>query len=123
MSRTWSLMWSITPAVWRVGEDGGVDLAAALGADVDRYLRELVARARSVLGEELRGVCLMGSAAPGAYRPGRSDLDVAIVLDRPVPVARREAVVAALEHEALPCPARGLELVTYDDAGLASRDG
>jgi hypothetical protein len=109
--------------VWRVGEDGGVDLEADLGADVDGYLRELVARARGVLGDDLRGVCLMGSAAVGAYRPGRSDLDVAIVLDRPVPVVRREAVVAAVEHEALPCPARGLELVTYDRAGLARPDG
>jgi hypothetical protein len=116
-------MWSITLAVCRVGEDGDVDLGADLGADVDRYLRELVARARGVLPDDLRGVCLMGSAAAGCYRPGRSDLDVAIVLDRPVPVDRREAVVAALDHDALPCPARGLELVVYDAAGLASPDG
>jgi hypothetical protein len=38
-------------------------------------------------------------------------------------VARREAIVAALDHDALPCPARGLELVVYDAAGLASPDG
>jgi hypothetical protein len=116
------LRWSITLAVSRVGEDGDVE-PASLGADVDRYLRELVTRARGELAGELRGVCLMGSAAAGAYRAGRSDLDVAIVLDRAVPVARREAVVAALDHEALPCPARGLELVVYDRAGLASPGG
>lgn len=100
-----------------------MDLEADLGDDVAGYLRELVARAGGVFGDELHGVFLMGSAAAGAYQPGRSDLDVAIVLERPVPVARRAAVVAALEHEALPCPARGLELVTYDRAGLASPEG
>jgi hypothetical protein len=66
-----------------------------------------------VLGEELVGIYLMGSAALGGYAHGRSDVDVAAVvrgpLDRPV----KDAVVAALRHEALPCPARGLELVVY----------
>jgi Nucleotidyltransferase domain len=111
------------PAVWRVGEDGAVDLEAHIGATVAGYLDELVARAADVLGDELRGVCLMGSAALGDYRPGRSDLDVAIVVERPLPVAARTALVAALEHEALPCPARGLELVTYDGAALADPSG
>jgi hypothetical protein len=110
-------------AVSRVGEHGGVDLEADLGAPVAGYLDELVARAGGVLGDELHGVCLMGSAALGDYRPGRSDLDVAVAVERPLPVAVRAAVVAALDHEALPCPARGLELVTYDRAGLADPVG
>jgi hypothetical protein len=110
-------------AVSRVGEDGDVDLEGDLGTEVAGYLHELVARAGGVLGDELCGVCLMGSAALGDYRPGRSDLDVAIVVEHPLPVTAREAVVAALEHEALPCPARGLELVTYDRAALAAPGG
>ena len=45
--------------------------------------------------------------------PGRSDVDVAVVATRPLPQALKEQLVAALRHEALPCPARGLELVVY----------
>lgn len=43
---------------------------------------------------------------------GRSDVDVAVVA-RPLSQALKEELVAALRHEALPCPARGLELVVY----------
>lgn len=59
------------------------------------------------------GVYVGGSYALGDYRQGRSDLDVAAVTRETVPVATREAVVAALRHESLPCPARGLEFVLY----------
>lgn len=100
-----------------------MDLESAIGAAPAAYVAEIVARARDVLGGDLRGVCLMGSAALGDYRPGRSDIDVAVVADRPLPLVAREALVGALEHDALPCPARGLELVTYDPAGLAHPAG
>jgi hypothetical protein len=40
------------------------------------------------------GVYVVGSTALGAYRPGRSDLDVVTVLDRPVPVGRLRALHA-----------------------------
>jgi nucleotidyltransferase-like protein/aminoglycoside adenylyltransferase-like protein len=100
-----------------------MDLESAIGAAPAAYVAEIVARARDVLGGDLRGVCLMGSAALGDYRPGRSDIDVAVVAERPLPLVAREALVGALEHDALPCPARGLELVTYDPAGLADPGG
>jgi Domain of unknown function (DUF4111)/Nucleotidyltransferase domain len=59
----------------------------------------------------MRGVVLIGSAALGDYVPGVSDLDVAVVSDGPL--ADPAAVAAPLRHSALPCPARGLELVVY----------
>src|SRR5215213_8960016 len=43
------------------------------------YLDELVERARGLLGEDLVGVYLAGSAALGGYIHGRSDVDVAVV--------------------------------------------
>lgn len=100
-----------------------MDLEPTIGAAGAAYVAEIVARARDVLGGDLRAVCLMGSAALGDYRPGRSDLDVAVVAERPLPLVAREALVGALEHDALPCPARGLELVTYDPSGLADPRG
>jgi len=100
-----------------------VDLEPRIGAAPAAYVAEIVTRTRDVLGGDLLAVCLMGSAALGDYRPGRSDIDVAVVAGRPLPVVAREALVAALEHETLPCPARGLELVAYDPTGLADPSG
>jgi hypothetical protein len=77
------------------------------------YLDELVAWVRGLLGDELVGVYLAGSGALGGYVHGRSDVDVAVVVREPLERATKDELVAALRHEALPCPARGLELVVY----------
>jgi hypothetical protein len=66
-----------------------------------------------LLGDELVGVYLAGSGALGGYIHGRSDVDVAVVVRRPLDRAKKEELVASLRHEALRCPARGLELVVY----------
>ncbi len=68
---------------------------------------------QALLGDELVGVYLAGSGALGGYVHGRSDVDVAIVAREPVDRQTKEELVAALRHEAFPCPARGLELVVY----------
>jgi hypothetical protein len=78
-----------------------------------RYLTELTERARGLLGADLVGVYAAGSVGLGAYQPGRSDVDVALVSAGPLTGATKRALVAALRHESLPCPARGLELVGY----------
>ncbi|SCE93791.1 nucleotidyltransferase [Micromonospora mirobrigensis] len=91
-----------------------------MDTDVRRYLDHLVAAARAVLGDALTGAYAAGSVALDAYRPGRSDVDVALVSARPLADAEKSALVAALRHEALPCPARGLELVAYTAAAARS---
>ncbi|WP_309227262.1 nucleotidyltransferase domain-containing protein [Micromonospora thermarum] len=82
-------------------------------ADVRRYLTGLVAAGRAVLGDRLVGAYAAGSVGLGAYQPGRSDVDVALVSADALDAERKRALVARLRHEALPCPARGLELVVY----------
>ncbi len=77
------------------------------------YVGELVERLRGLLGSDLAGAYLIGSLALGGYQPGRSDIDVAAVSRRELERDEKEAVVAACRHEALPCPARKLELVVY----------
>ena len=84
-----------------------------LPAELAPYLGDLVARARAVLGERLVGVYAGGSVALGAYTHGSSDVDVSVVVRDTLERATKDALVAALRHEALPCPARGLELVVY----------
>jgi predicted nucleotidyltransferase len=80
---------------------------------VESYLAELTSRLHAVLAAELVGVYAGGSYALGEFEQGRSDLDVAVVARAPVSGDVAQEVVARLRHEALPCPARGLELVVY----------
>jgi len=82
------------------------------------YLAALVERVRSVLGPALTGVYAGGSFALGGYERPRSDLDVAVVVNSPLAREEKEALVRALRHEALPCPARGLELVVYTEEAV-----
>ena len=92
-------------------------------ADGDRpeaYLAELVERARGVLAANLVGAYAAGSVGLDAYQPGRSDIDVALVTAEPVADPTKRALVEVLRHEALPVPARGLELVVYTRAAAAS---
>ncbi|MBQ1072845.1 nucleotidyltransferase domain-containing protein [Micromonospora sp. C31] len=84
-----------------------------LDPPLHRYLADLVAAARDVLGGDLVGAYAAGSVGLGAYQPGRSDVDVALVCADALDLAHRQELVARLRHEALPCPARGLELVVY----------
>ena len=84
------------------------------------YLAELAHRLEASLGERLLGVSAIGSYALGAYRPGRSDLDVLVVVDRPLTVMDWDTVVDRCSHEALPCPARKLELVAYTRPQVAA---
>jgi len=78
-----------------------------------RYLANAGERLREILGPGTVGVYAGGSWALGDYLPGRSDLDVAVVVREPLSREVADAVVAQLRHESLPCPARRLELVVY----------
>jgi hypothetical protein len=81
--------------------------------ELDDYLAELTRRLGAVLGGDLLGVYAGGSYGLSAYEPGRSDIDVTVVAAGALSHAVKQAIVERLRHEALPCPARGLELVVY----------
>lgn len=91
-----------------------------MDSDLQRYLEDLVTTARDVLGADLVGAYAAGSVGLGAYQPDRSDVDVALLSAGPLTDTAKRTLVARLRHEALPCPARGLELVVYDRAVAAS---
>lgn len=91
------------------------------GADPQRlYLDELAARLADSLGERLMSVLSIGSYALGAFDPKSSDLDVIVVVDRPLTVSDWDAVVDSCSHESLPVPARKLELVAYTRPQVAA---
>jgi streptomycin 3"-adenylyltransferase len=76
----------------------------------EAYAQAVASAAGSVLGSRLVGVYLHGSAVLGGFDARRSDVDVLVVSDGPVPAAQRTATAGALGQQRLPCPARGLEL-------------
>ncbi len=88
---------------------------AALAA----YLEELVRVVRTALGKEVVAVALIGGAGAGAFEPGASDVDVAVVIERALPAEPLLLLAAELSHRRRPVPARRLELVVYTRAGLA----
>jgi Domain of unknown function (DUF4111)/Nucleotidyltransferase domain len=85
------------------------------------YHEQVVERLRAILDPDLLGVYAGGSYALGGYDSGRSDLDVAVVCRRPLCEGDKVELIDALRHEALPCPARGLELVVYTEG--VTREG
>lgn len=91
-----------------------------MASQLESYLAELSEGARVILRTSLVGVYAGGSYALGAYEQGRSDVDVAIVVESPLSNETKQALVGALRHENLRCPARGLELVVYDRAAAGS---
>lgn len=94
-----------------------------LGRPIEAYLADLVARVDAHLGTRLVGVWLFGSAALGDFDARRSDLDIQAVSSVEIPASERAQLAAALSHEALPCPARGLEFVLYAQEHLRAERG
>jgi hypothetical protein len=88
--------------------------------EVERYLRAVVETARAVLGRDFVGAYAAGSLALDAFQPGRSDVDVALLCRDSLRDAVKRQLVERLRHRALPCPARGLELVVYTTAAARS---
>ena len=85
---------------------------------VEQYLDALAGAVAAAAAGNLVGVYVHGSLALGGFDPRRSDVDVLVVVENELPWAHRSALADALGEEALPCPARGLELsvVTRESA-------
>lgn len=90
-----------------------------MDSDLAGYLEELLRVVRTALGNEVVAVSLVGGAGAGAFEPGASDVDVAVVIERPVAPETLLELAAGLSHRRRPVPARRLELVVYTRAGLA----
>jgi predicted nucleotidyltransferase len=78
-------------------------------AQLETYLAHLVDAIEGVV--PVADAFVVGSALVGGFDPATSDLDVVVVVERPLEEKEREAVVSEL-HE-LPQPFRKLELVVY----------
>jgi hypothetical protein len=82
-------------------------------AATDAYLEQLIDRIGAVVGDGLVGAYLVNSGARDDYLPGRSDLDVAVIVTDVLDAASKHRLADRLRHRSLPCPAPRLELVVY----------
>jgi hypothetical protein len=89
-----------------------------LPPEVATYLRRVLGTIEGLLPEELVGVYLLGSLAMGGYVAGRSDIDVAVVVDGDGLRSRMQRLAELIAHPTLPCPAPKLELVVYPRSSL-----
>jgi streptomycin 3"-adenylyltransferase len=83
---------------------------AVVEPEARNYASAVAAVAGTVLGSQLTGAYLHGSAVLGGFDVRRSDVDLLLVCDRRLAARDRTALVSALTNEALSCPATGLEL-------------
>ncbi len=81
-----------------------------MSESIEQYLHQLGRIIHLLLGDNLVGTYLHGSAVLGGFNPARSDLDVLVVVDDPVAADTRRAFVERVSESTLPCPAAGLEL-------------
>ena len=78
--------------------------------DMDYVIESFVSHSRQILGENLVGVYLHGSAVMGCFNPAKSDLDLIVVIDKPMNNETKLAymdMVVALNADA---PAKGIEM-------------
>ncbi|MEO6511818.1 MAG: aminoglycoside adenylyltransferase domain-containing protein [Nocardioides sp.] len=85
-----------------------------------RYLGALTAEVADVVGAGLVGAYPHGSLMLGGYRPLRSDIDVVVVVEGALSPDEQSEIAARLAHDALPCPAIGLELSVVTRAVAAA---
>ncbi|MEE4348859.1 MAG: aminoglycoside adenylyltransferase domain-containing protein [Pacificimonas sp.] len=78
---------------------------------VDTYLNALTERVRGLLGDDLLGLYLHGSAVQGDVHPGASDIDILGVLAGPLGPDTIAGLESALADKALSVPAAGLEFI------------
>ena len=86
---------------------------AYLQGQLQIYLRDLTESILSTLEEAVSAVSVGGSIALRDFHAGSSDIDVAIFLDSIPSESRLSALARELDHRALPCPCKGLDLVAY----------
>jgi hypothetical protein len=91
--------------------------------DLAEYLTRVTRILEALLEHRLVAAWVIGSGALGDFDRLRSDVDVQAVSDSRLDPARLRRLAAALSHDALPCPVRGLEFVLYARDDLADAEG
>jgi hypothetical protein len=98
-----------------------LERVANLSSTVETYLHEVTQCQKELLGADLVGVFLRGSAVLCDFAAGRSDVDVLAVSSRSLSSEEKKAMAERLSQGALPCPATGLEFHVLRRRDIAPR--
>ncbi len=76
----------------------------------ENLVKGFVERSEAILGDNLAGVYLHGSAVMGCLNPGKSDLDLIVVVNRPLSVPVKRAYLDMTAGCSAAGPAKGVEM-------------
>lgn len=79
----------------------------------DRYkslLQQVAQDYRHILGDNLWGIYLHGSLAFGCFHPERSDIDFLVVVEKPLSLGEKEALLRTLLEREAQAPPKGFEM-------------
>jgi predicted nucleotidyltransferase len=88
--------------------------------NVKKYLNQLSQKLQNSLGSNLVGIYQTGSLSLDNYMEDKSDLDVIVVINKPITKKARNTLSQELDHKNFPCPAKGLELIIFTKETLAN---
>ena len=78
--------------------------------ELDDFLNRYVERSKEILGENLAGVYLHGSAVMGCFNPEKSDVDLIIVVKETVPDAVKRTYLKMVVAASAAGPKKGVEM-------------
>ena len=77
---------------------------------MDELINGFVERSKEILGDNLKGVYLHGSAVMGCFHPEKSDIDLIIVTERPLSDPVKRAYIDMVVAYSAMGPAKGIEM-------------
>ena len=81
-----------------------------LTPQTESLINGFVRESKEILRENLVGIYLHGSAVMGCFNPEKSDIDLIIVVDRPMPDAVKRAYLDMVVRYNAMGPAKGIEM-------------
>ena len=76
----------------------------------DSLISDFTERSQSILGDSLAGIYLHGSAVMGCFNPLKSDLDLIVVVSRPLTDPVKKEYMDMVVHCSAQGPAKGIEM-------------
>ena len=81
-----------------------------ISTETDSLIKEFTEQSRSILQDNLVGIYLHGSAVMGCFNPRKSDIDLIIVVERPLTDAVKRAYMDMVFRYNALGPAKGIEM-------------
>ena len=91
-----------------------------MSSKIDKYLGNFTQRICSILSTKVVGIYLQGSSAQNDFQNNKSDLDIVVVVDQSISDEEKASLATYLDHQNLPVPAAGLDLIIVHQNAIAS---